>query len=519
MARLPGAINLSLDLYPSGRIPEPTADESRGIHPVVADALAAAKESVSEIQSLRARRYEMRAALEKTINASPDVRANQAAMERYLKSVQSMPVQSPEAKAIWDVELPQRLNEDRENFNRRQLLKRHDQLKIAANKADEMAYLHGNLAEFVQGQNERLATGIISPEERAMAIDGFPARQAVSKAYEKIYSNDAATVQSGMNDLDEYDAANPDKIGPGEMAKLRGLGEQRLEHWRVIGDRQLKFIGDQAEDEIDGAEVKLQGEDLSPADFAKGSEPIRQQILNDPRLTDGQRATKLRQHNEWESRFLSRQVRAFDPETMNALREEITAFDATGLGGKELKRKILAAAKEGSYGIGPVANSRVSADLKRVEKETFTLARQAIDLVRDQFKSSVAEEAKTNEILKKAGSNLSDSEKLQKMQEYVATKIFLFDTSFDQWLATHPEADPVDAFTFSQVLSTLYAQMPANRLQRLVEAQRSKPVASGVESSETRKTLDAETAKRLMEESGGDKDKARQLARERGYSF
>ncbi len=39
------------------------------------------------------------------------------------------------------------------------------------------------------------------------------------------------------------------------------------------------------------------------------------------------------------------------------------------------------------------------------------------------------------------------------------------------------------------------------------------------EAAITTKTLDQNTAKSLLQEAGGDKDKARQLAKERGYDF
>jgi len=42
---------------------------------------------------------------------------------------------------------------------------------------------------------------------------------------------------------------------------------------------------------------------------------------------------------------------------------------------------------------------------------------------------------------------------------------------------------------------------------------------TGESESETGQTLDADTARKILQEAGGDRNKARQIARARGYSF
>jgi len=130
--------------------------------------------------------------------------------------------------------------------------------------------------------------------------------------------------------------------------------------------------------------------------------------------------------------------------------------------------------------------------------------------------------------------NYYDPEKLK--QEYLTDRaVYGYDTqmntdekkAFDiQWdavIAAKPAADKVWkdllANDLDLMTSRTYDSQLLDAAARKATGKRVSPFAQGVNTPAGTKTLDKATAAALLQEAGGDKNKARQIAKQRGYSF
>jgi hypothetical protein len=132
------------------------------------------------------------------------------------------------------------------------------------------------------------------------------------------------------------------------------------------------------------------------------------------------------------------------------------------------------------------------------------------------------------------GKNYYDSEKLK--QEYLTNRATYgyddqmntsekqaFDIQWDAVMAAKPAADKVWKNLLANdpdlMTSRPYGSQLLGVAGQKVTGKRVSPFAQGVNAPAETKTLDKATAAALLQEAGGDKNKARQLAKDRGYSL
>jgi hypothetical protein len=352
----------------------------------------------------------------------------------------------------------------------------------------------GALSEAAKEYAHLQAFGIITPAEMEQSIKELPAESQLVQANDSLISDPVGT----MAKLEAMDTKNMTESQVTRMESLRT--KARVRSHEIRGD-----LGKQIFNSI------TTNEDKPLAERTKIGAQLLEGVVKENNLT----LAEAKSYKDTINDFVNGKKKEPDYATINQFDHRLADVKA-GVSDPSLNDDILSAAQNGALDAGTF--KRMSNEMADVGP---SLHKQIIsDAVKDFEKDKLVQEAVD-----------------ENGQGVTARMAFAYSEALRQYSAANPNATPEQLFVQSRQLATVYRSMTTgatttqggNRVRRLYSpvleqvAGSTQPsdltVAERRLASTAAKRLDAATAQSLLREAGGNKDKARQLARSRGYTF
>ncbi len=261
-----------------------------------------------------------------------------------------------------------------------------------------------------------------------------------------------------------------------KVLESSSLSSEEKEKLEDVIDQDEKAVVDNFEASVNDTLVQVDNtENMTQAEFNAAAEAEKQKILGFDKIDGTERKRLLTGLEKWR-----RGTNEIDYAKLNSLNQELDSAQRTGIVDPTIESRIRDANLDGSFGGRFKGGIKTYGDMiRRFERIKFDERVQVIAPIVSSLERVLRDEPDT---------------------------IFLFNQAKNQILADNPDISARDLFVRISALAESYETIhPALVRFHLRQKKEDK--------------IDIDTARQILLEAGGDKEKARKIARERGLKF